>query len=516
MTNTVLIADSNPDRCRAIGEACAHRGLAVATVDSGAVALERTLADVPELVVAAGDLALIAARRLAEILRANPRTQHVRIVFVGRDTTGGLSSGLFDEVLPPETHERDVASRVEAMLAQRARIDAVGRETSTDHEVQGQLSQIPLTDLLQVFHMNRRTGELQLSRTEPGRRREQGRVLLRDGNVVQAHAGPLVEGEKALYRLLSWRDGSFAFAPTRVTAAARILTPTRALLLEGVRQLDEWERLRGNLPPLGAKVVLSVAKVELPNAVHPVTQEVLLLLEIYDRVREIVDHCGYPDYQVLRTLQTLIDRGLVELQREPENASSDRGTLFDALQVRQLREWLEKGRARRSGSMAAKVLVASADPGATRDFTRLLESLPGMEAAPAVRDGGPNPGDLVELGHLAVGEGLGIDWIHLPAADSFRATWPVACHGALGTLVLVSMPVGDTEAALRPLLEQLSRQPDSRIFYVILLRKGERVQPEHLQEKLSLLSSSSLFLLQVESGRDPVSLLKTMLARVLP
>ncbi len=513
MSNSILIADSNEARGRRLAEALSQRGLQPTRVESGSVGLEMALAEVPELIVATADLALIDAYRLAEILRANPRTQHVRFILFGRDTMGGLTAGLFDDVLAPNIHEQEVARRVEALLAHRARIDAVGRETSTDHEVEGQLSQIPLTDLLQVFHMNRRTGELELVRGEPGRRRERGQVLLRDGNVIQAQAGPRVQGEKALYRLLSWRNGSFAFAPTRVTAAARILTPTRALILEGVRQLDEWESMRGSLPPLGAGVALAVPKAELPNAVHPVTQEVLLLLEIYERVGEIVDHCGYPDYQVLRTLQALDERGLITLRREAERAEIDRGALFDAGQLRQLRDWVEEGRPRGVEPPAAKLLLASPDPSATRDFMQLLSGLPGMEIG---SDGPVKSNDIVELGHLEAGEGLGIDWIHLPTDPAFAPAWPVMAHGALGTLLLLSQPAAEAEAALRPLLQRLAHLPEARIFHVLLLRKGERVQAEEVHEKFSLLDSSSLFLLQIESGRDPVSLLKTMLGRVLP
>ena len=517
MTSAVLIADSHEARGRRLVEACAERGFTARRAETGAQALEMTLSEVPDLVVAASDLALIDARRLAEILRANPRTQQIRFVLVGRDATGGQASGLFDEVLPPEGHGREAARRIEAMLAHRDRIDEVGKQTAADHEVQGQLSQIPLTDLLQVFHMNRRTGHLELTRGEAGRRRERGEVLVRDGNVVQAHAGPGVEGEKALYRLLAWREGSFAFAPTKVNAAARILTPTRALLLEGVRQLDEWDRLRASLPPRGARVLLAVPKAELPNAVHPVTQEVLLLLEIYDRVRDVVDHCSYPDYQVLRTLQTLVDRGLVELRRDAVRSDLEaRGSLFDAAQVRRFRDWVEADRPRGSLGTPAKLLVASADTAATRDFVRLLGDLPGMDVHPGFEDGRFRPDDLAEIGVLTVGDGLGIAILHVPMDPAFEAVWPIAVHGALGTLVLLSQPVEEAEGRLEPFLQVLSRRTGVRLFHTLLLRKGERISPEQMHEKLGWLDSSSLFLLQVESDRDPVQLLRTMMARVLP
>jgi hypothetical protein len=51
---------------------------------------------------------------------------------------------------------------------------------------------------------------------------------------------------------------------------------------------------------------------------------------------------------------------------------------------------------------------------------------------------------------------------------------------------------------------------------VLLLRKGERIAPEEIQEKLNVLANASLFLLHLDGERDPAPLLRTMLARVMP
>lgn len=517
MNSLVLIADGNSGRARRTGEACAGRGLRATFAEHGAAALESALVDVPAVVVAPLDLPLIDARRLADILGANPRTQEVRFLFLGRGEVRSGARGVLDEVLPPSADPEEVAERVESMLAQRARMDAVERDAQGDHEVEGKLSQIPLTDLLQLFHMNRRTGTLHLKRRQPGSRDEHGAVLIREGNLVQANAGGGIEGEKALFRLLAWRDGTFAFTPNPVTGAPRILTPTRLLLMEGLRQLDEWDRLRGSLPPLEARVALAVPKAELPNAVHPVTQEVLLLLELYDRVRDVVDHCSHPDYQVLRTLQTLVDRGLVELRREPERAPASPGAaLFDPAQIRRLRDWLETGRPRGAPLPEAKLLLVSPDPDATRDFVRLLAGLPGMHLTPPFQRGSFGVEDLEPVGRLAVDEGITLQLIHVPADRAYAALWPVVAHGALGTLLLMSGPVQESEGRLEPVEAALRAQPRARLFHVLLLRKGERAAREELNGKLSLLDSASVFLVQLESGKDPVSRLRTLLSRVMP
>ncbi|MDH3686770.1 MAG: DUF4388 domain-containing protein, partial [Myxococcales bacterium] len=483
----------------------------------GAAALEAALADVPDVVVAPLDLPLIDARKLAEILRANPRAQSVRFLFLGRLSAADRQESYFDEVLPPSADADEISARVEALLAQRARIDAAWRDSEADRELEGRLSQIPLTDLLQLFHMNRRTGTIEITRRDSGGREERGTVWVRDGNLIQASAGS-VEGEKALFRLLAWRDGSFSFTPNRAAVAPKILTPTRALLMEGMRQLDEWDRLRSSLPSSLARVELKVGTSDLPSGVHPLTQEVLLLLEIYDRIGEVVDHCTHSDYQVLRTIQTLAERGMIEVREEAPAPLAEAAAegLFTTAQVRRLRDWLQLGRPRGSEAREAKLLLFSDDLGATRDLVRLLAQLPGMQVSDEFRSGTHAAEDLLPLGRLSVDRGLSIQLLHVPVAAAFAPIWPVVAHGSLGSLVVLSGGEQAAEERITPVTEALRRLPLTRLFHLLLLRKGERLVPEELQEKMARLDDSSLFLLPLESGKDTSGLLRTMLGRILP
>jgi hypothetical protein len=50
----------------------------------------------------------------------------------------------------------------------------------------------------------------------------------------------------------------------------------------------------------------------------------------------------------------------------------------------------------------------------------------------------------------------------------------------------------------------------------MLLRKGERVAADELQRRLGQLDHTSLFLLPLENGKDPHSLLTTLIHQVLP
>jgi len=514
MAREVLIADGDAGRAKRLQEACAALGFSTRGADHGAAALELALAEVPDVVVAPFDLPLIDAARLADILHANPRTAGVRFLFLGRPLLGAGEPGPGDEVAPADLEAVEVARRVEALCSRLAELDEVG-QVDEDAEVEGKLSKIALADLLQLFHQNGKTGTLELSRPTP--RGEQSAVIhLDQGELVHAAAGA-VEGEKALFRLLGWSEGSFAFTPRRVEVSPTIAKPLRALLLEGMRQLDESGRVAAALPPLDAHVALRVKSAELPTMVHPLTQEVLLLLEIYSRVQDVVDRCSFPDYQVLRTVQTLIERGMVEVRRGPEGDGRPRAYgRFSPAQVRRLRDWLETGRPRGAPLRDAKVLLFSASPAATSDFVRLLRRLDGVRLEGAFAGGTFSPLDLTTLARVPLDGELGIELVHVPADPLYAPLWPLAAHGALGSVALLEGPVATSTRALQPVLDVLRARPRPRIFHVMLLRKDERALPEELRENLALLDEASLFLVPLESEKDPTEILRTLLARLLP
>ncbi|MCP3983005.1 MAG: DUF4388 domain-containing protein [bacterium] len=522
-SSSILVVQLVSNRARQLADACATRGFETSFASNGATALEAALTNVPDVMVAAADLDLIEAETLVEILRANPRTQGVRFLFLGhsplgREPQGRNSAGsFFDDSLPLSASAEEIALRIEAILAQRKRIDAVDREAEAEQAVQGKLSQIPLTDLLQLFHMNQRTGTIELTRQEGGAQGEHGALVLREGNLIQATVGR-VEGEKALFRLLAWRDGGFAFRPGTVTMAPRITTPTRALLMEALRQLDEWDQLKGSLPAPSARVRMIVPREELPNAVHPVTQELLDLLEHDDRVGELMDRSAFPDYQVLRTLQALSDRGIVQLRREPAYGEAGRSdALFEPAQQQRLREWLQSGRPRGAPAREAKLLLAAADASVAREFVRLLAALPGFRLEPGFRNEQIRQDDLATLGRLDVDDSVGIQLLHVPTAKRFEACWPVLAQGSLGTILLMDSPQREGEERLRPLVERIRTQrADARIFHVFMLPKGEKLAAAELQPSLGLLDQASVFLLPLEGDRDPVTLLRAVFARILP
>jgi CheY-like chemotaxis protein len=516
MSARILIADGDAERGRRIAEACTARGLACRVTTHGAAALEAALSEVPHVLIGQLGLPLIDGPKLAAILHANPRTQGVAVLFVG-DRRGDVEAPApGGQLIPPPIDPDVVAGCVQTVLGERGEGRTPTAPLGEEGGVEGQLAQLPLADLLQLFHVSRKTGTVEVVHGLGGGRRQVGRVVLRGGDVVAAAVGS-VEGEKALFRLLAWERGSFAFRPEPVTAEPSIHTPTRALLREGLRQIREWQRLAVDLPPLSASVALKIPRSTLPNVIHPLTQEVLVVLDLYSRVKDVVDKCSYPDYQVLRTLHTLVQRGMVELQREHEVTELAREVrLFSAARTARLREWLEVDRPGTPSAREAKLLLVASDASATRDFCRLFGRLPGVELDSRIERGRLASDDLLTIGRVAVDAEVGVDLVHVPAAERFAPLWPVAGHGALATLLLLSGAVGPAVASVRAVAQALGALPRARILHLLLLEKGERVSPEDLRQNLSIVDDGSLFLIPLESPEKAGVLLREMFGRILP
>lgn len=105
-----------------------------------------------------------------------------------------------------------------------------------DAGLHGRLEQFGLATVLSFLDLERRSGQILVVAAHTI-----GRVWLRSGQVISAR----IEGSRrvnraALYELLSWQEGSFAFTQEALASAAdEIGAPTTLLLMEAARRSDE-------------------------------------------------------------------------------------------------------------------------------------------------------------------------------------------------------------------------------------------------------------------------------------
>jgi ferric-dicitrate binding protein FerR (iron transport regulator) len=118
------------------------------------------------------------------------------------------------------------------------------REPGSSDEVglRGRLEQFALPTVLTFLDLERRSGELTLFSKD-----DVGRVWLRQGRVIRAR----IEGSRrirrsALYDLMSWTEGRFAFRHTDVADVAdEIGASTTMILLDAARRADESAATNG-------------------------------------------------------------------------------------------------------------------------------------------------------------------------------------------------------------------------------------------------------------------------------
>lgn len=97
----------------------------------------------------------------------------------------------------------------------------------------GKLDQFQLVDIIQMCCLSRRSGRLQISKGI-----ESGVIFLRDGNMIHAVTGEL-EGEHAVYKIISWDFGQFSFEDGLLPDRQTIQVGWEHLVMEGVRRRDE-------------------------------------------------------------------------------------------------------------------------------------------------------------------------------------------------------------------------------------------------------------------------------------
>ncbi|MBK9264506.1 MAG: DUF4388 domain-containing protein [Polyangiaceae bacterium] len=107
-------------------------------------------------------------------------------------------------------------------------------ERSGSRGVSGSLAEMSLPEMVQVLWHGRKTGALRIL-TPPG---SKGEIHFAEGQIVHASWDQLV-GEEAFYRMITLREGEFRLESGVELATRTITISPEALLLEGMRLLDE-------------------------------------------------------------------------------------------------------------------------------------------------------------------------------------------------------------------------------------------------------------------------------------
>jgi DNA-binding response OmpR family regulator/signal recognition particle receptor subunit beta len=364
---TILLALKNEEDFKEFTQYFDNKGYEYICADNGSKAMEFALDVPPKLIIVDCQLPLIEGSHLFRILRNNPHTSKVPFLFISnraldiKDFKVGVDIFFTRPFLWDELNDQ----------IQRSFSSAGTAGKMDDKEIQGRLSRVPLVDILQMLQISKNEGELHLSAGDL-----HAVIYLKDGFIYNAACGK-VDKEKALFRLINWKDGLFEFHPTTLSIERRIQTGTDHLLMEAMRQLDELAHSKDKFPDIDLRIGANVDTDSLPSGLKPVMYEVMKLVIFYPRVGDIIEHCSFTDYEVYSTIANLLERDILKVtEPAPDESIPSDESIITPAQAIKIKEKIISNWSEMMLSGYGKLLILSTSPNLVKTFAYSLKFLP--------------------------------------------------------------------------------------------------------------------------------------------
>ncbi len=203
-------------------------------------------------------------------------------------------------------------SSVDASTFDIAQVKSILQDVAQQQQsatMQGTIREVPLPDLLQLFGTSKKSGVLAVNGPHGN-----GRIYLRNGKLYYAvidenhDLGPM----KAVCRMLTWADGDFEMlAPSDEEFLLELEDSTEAIIMEGLRQLDELSRIKNDVP--AAEQSLTVA-MPLNAPLSELTKEQLDVLQLvynHGLTAEVLNRSPGTDYETYTHMLYLLQHDYV-------------------------------------------------------------------------------------------------------------------------------------------------------------------------------------------------------------
>jgi hypothetical protein len=185
--------------------------------------------------------------------------------------------------------------------------------------MQGDLAECSVPDLLQFLQGTRKQGQLLIESSLLGK---PAGVYFSQGEVIHAYCPPK-EGVPAIFQLLKWREGRFAFLKDMAPTQRTIHQDLQNLLLEGLRQIDEFNTLRDQLP--SPTTVLYLERDSEKTDEIRLTQPEWKMLSLVNGRRplaQVIEMSGRPENEAARILYGLLIAGLITVTHDDSYLSA--------------------------------------------------------------------------------------------------------------------------------------------------------------------------------------------------
>ncbi|MEM9492697.1 MAG: DUF4388 domain-containing protein, partial [Myxococcota bacterium] len=204
----------------------------------------------------------------------------------------------------------DMASSSHSEAEARRRLEAgATRQSTSGRPMSGVIEEIPLPDLLQLLSTSRKSGVLTVA-SERGI----GKIYLRKGQIYFAAINDdfALSPQKAIYRMLTWQTGTFELEPSvEMQVMEEVQESTEALLMEGVRLLDEFRQIEPQLPPLRSALAVPTPLAGKLRDLSPTELDVFQLVLDHGLLQAVLDNYSGSDLEAAQSLIGLMKREFI-------------------------------------------------------------------------------------------------------------------------------------------------------------------------------------------------------------
>ncbi|HEX7703772.1 MAG TPA: DUF4388 domain-containing protein, partial [Kofleriaceae bacterium] len=313
---SLLLVDGDTRSLRVLEVSLRKAGFTVTPAASVADALDKLELDTPDLIISETKFPTdLDGFELRRRVRGTTDWAEIPFVFLTAETAiehkiRGLELGV-DDYLTKPIYIKEIVTRINILLQKRQRAHFDERKDGV--RFAGRVADMPVVDVIQTIEVSRKSGVIQFVAD----RQRTAAIYFRDGKVIDAEAGTL-QGEDAVYRLLTWSEGEFEVVFRTVRRRDVITTSSQGLLMEGMRRLDEWSRLLEQLPPLSHRFEIDTPELaarlgEVPDDNNPI----LRLVDGKRSLLEVIDASNFGDLECLQAVTRLYFEGLL-VDLDPE------------------------------------------------------------------------------------------------------------------------------------------------------------------------------------------------------
>jgi hypothetical protein len=180
----------------------------------------------------------------------------------------------------------------------------------------GDLSEFPLTDVIQLVQLSKQTGGVHIRGQRAGQAIE-GWLYFRDGKIVGATAAGMKPLD-AVYSFFTLASGPFQFHDDQRIETPTIAVSNEVIIMEGVMRQDAWAEIQRQLPSLDLVPRLVPNPATGSSEINPGAEgwRVLTMVNGKNSIEQIAQRSGLGEFRTCEIIVQFLQNGLIEV-REP-------------------------------------------------------------------------------------------------------------------------------------------------------------------------------------------------------